>query len=554
MMKRDSLAAQVSKRATLRYLSHELRSPLNVVCNGVKYVMEDMETGSNSHEIVESLKNVAHSSASAIHLLDDFLNFEKIESGILNICPTFVAIPNIVEAMIKPLRVFSRQKDIHFSYSVSVAEGYAETQVGSSVDKYKMEQVLRNLFVNAVKFTPSGGTITVAIRQEIVTKLGLRKFSNCTAKDSMELASPRGSMKPVQRGSATFRFDFGADGRGGGFGLGRRGSSVTPLVVDGPCSPAANGALGEVVGDLVVEVTDTGVGIPEEARPRIFGQFFQLEPEKLQGGGGSGLGLWISKEIVERHGGALTFYPGPNNVGTTFSVRLPCVVMDRGAICTARQLTDAVPTVHLVARADRTGKACTVPEDEKKGEDGAVCVRPPGTTSDERPLVAISSSLAMQGIGRYCVGVDMDMDMAQDSATPRHLRVLVVDDSPMNRKVTMKCFARVVSKVFKDCGYELHEADDGDVAVAAVKRAADMCHAYDIVFLDNFMLKLNGPEAAQQMRSFGFAGHIIGVTGNVFEDDINAFLRCGVDAVLKKPLEEEDLIRVVERVLGAGHV
>ncbi len=69
---------------------------------------------------------------------------------------------------------------------------------------------------------------------------------------------------------------------------------------------------------VVVEVTDNGSGIPEEAQKRIFHLFFTTK-----GTGGTGIGLSVTKKIVEQHGGRITFQSRPND-GTTFRVELPC--------------------------------------------------------------------------------------------------------------------------------------------------------------------------------------------------------------------------------------
>ncbi|HVJ18009.1 MAG TPA: ATP-binding protein [Polyangiaceae bacterium] len=72
------------------------------------------------------------------------------------------------------------------------------------------------------------------------------------------------------------------------------------------------------LGDAVVEVQDTGSGIPDELRARVFDPFFTTKPV----GTGTGLGLFISRGIVEAHGGTLTFESEVGR-GTTFRVSLP---------------------------------------------------------------------------------------------------------------------------------------------------------------------------------------------------------------------------------------
>ena len=75
-------------------------------------------------------------------------------------------------------------------------------------------------------------------------------------------------------------------------------------------------------GSIAIEVADQGLGIPEEAQERIFEKFVRLDPEMRRGVGGSGLGLYISQELVERMGGRLRVDSQPGH-GSTFTIQLP---------------------------------------------------------------------------------------------------------------------------------------------------------------------------------------------------------------------------------------
>jgi signal transduction histidine kinase len=73
---------------------------------------------------------------------------------------------------------------------------------------------------------------------------------------------------------------------------------------------------------VLIEVVDTGVGIPAELLPRVFDKFFQVENQAQPRSMGSGLGLAIAREIVDAHGGTIGAESQVGK-GTTFRVVLP---------------------------------------------------------------------------------------------------------------------------------------------------------------------------------------------------------------------------------------
>lgn len=72
----------------------------------------------------------------------------------------------------------------------------------------------------------------------------------------------------------------------------------------------------------MISVKDSGIGIPEDDHDRIFDKFFRSQNAKIKEAGGTGLGLYLAKMIVEDHGGKIWFESGKTK-GTTFYVAIP---------------------------------------------------------------------------------------------------------------------------------------------------------------------------------------------------------------------------------------
>ena len=369
--------------------------------------------------------------------------------------------------------------------------------------------------MNAVKFTPPlGGPIIVSMcRVEGV---------------AMNAPNPSPSQEPELSAVRPASTDF-------------------PITIDGnethshhlPCDSNTSYESSHVLhpqrlsGCVLFEITDRGCGIPEHVRTQIFGEFFQFDPDRLQGGGGSGMGLWISREIIRRHGGDITFRPGEDGVGTVFSFRLPLYVRSKHS---KKYIGSGSGPCNYTAYAEeRADVADNLLHDEKmysapKGRVPVNCLVHSSKHPDYGDVIALDR-------------------MRWNSVR----RVLIVDDSDFNRRIVRKLVTKaakticeIASKECCHCSLEISEADDGENAVELVLSAAQQDIPFDFVFMDNIMLRMNGPEAAQLMRKNGFKGRIIGVTGNVLPEDMQAFVDSGADRVLPKPVGVEQIKKELE--------
>ena len=79
----------------------------------------------------------------------------------------------------------------------------------------------------------------------------------------------------------------------------------------------------KINGALVISVKDTGAGMSLADQKRLFKEAVQFRPHELQGGGGSGIGMMITKGIVDLHDGTIDVYSPGEGLGSTFTVRIP---------------------------------------------------------------------------------------------------------------------------------------------------------------------------------------------------------------------------------------
>ena len=184
--------------------------------------------------------------------------------------------------------------------------------------------------------------------------------------------------------------------------------------------------------------------------------------------------------------------------------------------------------------------------------EGAISVASEGlgkgcTFTVEIPVYQMSSPLVTDTFR----GISDRISLARDSLTriyPSHdtyntsdgsklnLNVLIVDDSASNRKM--------LGRLIKDRVTSITEASDGLKAVSYVIHTSKLM--IDVILMDFVMPNMDGPTATREIRSLGYNGLILGVTGNAHPDDIETFLNAGANRVLIKPVDTEELFSIIE--------
>jgi signal transduction histidine kinase/ActR/RegA family two-component response regulator len=294
-----------SKRRFVRFVSHEVRTPLNSVCMGLTLMQDEIAislgykssddflecTESNNQlEKLSELKqkesvwlnlvqDIQSNAQSSIDVLNDLLNYDKVETGTLRLELTIISMWKLIEKTTNEFLLPATKKKIDFELIFTDLEQKdpkpsalrAEVRNCKIVgDAVRLTQVLRNLVSNALKFTPEGGKL-------VVQASWVEGSSNKKDKAKEKLF------------------------------LLKNGEEV----------------LVKPSGHLQVQVQDTGAGMSTSQLAQLFRHGVQFNVNDLQAGQGSGLGLFIAKGIVEQHEGRLWADSEGIGRGTTFTVSLP---------------------------------------------------------------------------------------------------------------------------------------------------------------------------------------------------------------------------------------
>jgi PAS domain S-box-containing protein len=236
-----------------------------------------------------------------------------------------------------------------------------------------------------------------------------------------------------------------------------------------------------------VAVSDTGIGIPEEAQRRLFQAFVQADGSTTRKYGGTGLGLAISKQLVELMGGEIGVESVPGS-GSTFWF-------------TARLEKQAAGPVHNAPTAH-----CQTARGEQDEEQMAA----PAPPQPAAPPVA----------------------------GPVPNRILVAEDNAVNQKVMLR--------MLKKLGYSADIVNNGREALDALARAD-----YDLVLMDCQMPEMDGYEATAEIRRRENGKHtpVIAITANALQGDRERCLQNGMDDYLSKPMKQEDLTGIIKKWL-----
>lgn len=332
-------------------------------------------------------------------------------------------------------------------------------------------------------------------------------------------------------------------------------------------------------------VEDTGPGVVEADRERIFEAFAQTEVAKAEIGG-TGLGLAIARRLAQgmggevgvetaRGGGALFWFDAPLPAlkeaasplplaGRTVGLASPSAIIREAGrrqiqACGARAVSGST----LGAVMDRSKPGDVLLVDHALAAEGELLDLPRGRQAvvllspDERDLMARYRRAGFSGYlikplrraslaervliatGAEAAPAKVPDDERIAKAAAPGARVLLVEDNPINAMLARALLNRE--------GCEVDHVLTGGEAINAVKIAT-----FDIIFMDMRMPGLSGEETAQLLRAEGVRTPIVALTANAFDDDRQACLAAGMDDFLVKPLAPDALRGCLTRFTRGG--
>jgi len=522
-------SASRAKSSFLANMSHEIRTPMNAITGMVTL-------GKAASDITRKdycFSKIDDASQHLLGVINDILDISKIEANKFEISLAEFNFEKMLQRVVSVVNL--RVEERNLSLTVQIDNNIPKNLIG---DDQRIAQVITNLLGNAIKFTPEFGSIGLS------AKLLNEENNNCT---------------------------------------------------------------------IVISVSDTGIGINADQQSRLFQSFQQAEISTSRKFGGTGLGLSISKGIVEMMGGTI-WVESEFKKGSTFYFTIKAegkpddkkILLDRGVSWSRLRLlavdSDPEDLAAFVEIAKNVGLSCdAAPTGEKALQlaqindydicfiesklpdiDGVKLIQylndyrmMRGAQSDNIAVLMLSATesgyfaeianrfsvdrilikplfpSAIVDIVNEFVGIDDKRD--DEDASPNvdgmfagHT-ILLAEDIEVNREI--------LTAYLEPTQINIECAVNGTEALRMYGEAPGK---YGMIFMDLHMPEMDGYEATKQIRGLGVSEAesvpIIAMTANVFREDIERCLATGMNDHLGKPLDFNEVMRMLKNYLRPADI
>ena len=463
--------------------SHEMRNPLSAILQCADEITTSLTDFRLSDEATKSMQRISEIFESNIdaaqtialcaqhqkRIVDDILTLSKLDSALLIVTPVAVQPVAVVQRALKMFEGELETNDIAMEFRME--KSYLDLGIDwVKLDPSRLLQVLINLTTNAIKFTQ---------RQEartIIVSVGASK------------GQPHGGEYGVSYfPSRSKRKDLTTD--------------------------EAEWGTGENLY-LHFAVQDTGRGLDEKEKTLLFQRFSQASPRTHVQYGGSGLGLFISRELTELQGGEIGV-SSERGVGSTFAFYVK-----------ARRVDDMPPDTPIAASINslRRSSSNSVTVESRRNSAGKAVHRSNTTGQSSRRQSAISPNSSPK--------MPPPPPPVPSSLEFSKLKVLIVEDNLVNQRVLQKQLQNIgfVAEVANHGGEALEVLKDSRFWSGKEKDGIDLA----IILMDLEMPIMDGLTCARKIRDFEADGTIvkhvpiIAVTANARLEQIESAMAAGM--------------------------
>ncbi len=511
--------ANRSKREFLFNMSHDIRTPMNAIIGFTSLAATHID---NREQVLDYLKKISISSQHLLSLINDVLDMSRIESGKVKIDEKVVHLPDLIHDLRAIIQ--SNVSAKRLSLLIDTMDVYNEDII---TDPLRLNQVLLNILSNAIKFTPSGGTISIQIIQK-----------NTGIKD---IADYEFRVKDTGIGmSKEFREHIFEE-------FAREETSTVSRIQGTGLGMAIAKRIVDMMGGTIEVNSEQGVGSEFIVKVRFKVANTKNESKKIEHL--EGIRALVADDDTDC---CLNVCKMLRTIG----LRPDWTISGKEAVIRAKDAIDQNDAfnVYIIDWMIPDMNGIEVVRNIRKfvGDDTPIIILTAYDYTD------IEQEAKQAGVTAFCSKPLFMSELREVLQKPFALqeeleeitynnfagkRVLVAEDNELNKEIACE--------ILKELGLSVDVVEDGKQALGAIE--IHDAGYYDLVLMDVQMPNMDGYEATKAIRSLPDKDKanviIYAMTANAFEEDKNNALEAGMNGHIAKPFDVKRLSEVLSSIL-----